>query len=590
MPAMPAAPPSLAELRAAVLAAPSAAHPVEATHLLRAVDSQLEALAASPQRQAVRGLMHARMAEALRALGELRESLQHGLKADTLARGSADPEARTLAILACAHVFHEVGHAEEARRWLAQIEEIEGASADHRAHARMNIAATLRSEGRLAESAAVFDTLLPMRQTLPPELRSALLINAASCLHQLDRTDEAQRMLDEVSTVLPADARPHLWVWTDAIGAWVAARAGRLDHAADLARAALEPGRPGTSMGVRNSAARALGDVAMRADSAELRAEARRAHAALLKQATGERTSGAAAELHLSQATLCEADGNLAEAVHHLRESQRLDEQRREHGERVRLQQEPLRLELIRMQVEAEALRAHHAQLAQANRALLAADTARSRLLATLAHDLRSPLTSIRARTELIDPHDPGDVATHLRKIQAGVDRLVALLDGALSPLDRGHSEISDLGDIAHGCADSFEALAARKGQRVIVEANGPMPVRGSAVDLARLVDNLLSNALKYGPKGGEVRIALSEDSVRVMLRITDDGPGFPGLDPSEGLLFGHRLASRATGDEASFGLGLHTVYQLLAELGGVVALGNRECGGAVVRVTLPRA
>ncbi len=76
----------------------------------------------------------------------------------------------------------------------------------------------------------------------------------------------------------------------------------------------------------------------------------------------------------------------------------------------------------------------------------------------------------------------------------------------------------------------------------------------------------------------------------RVDLRVLDQGPGFPGIDPSEGLLYGKQLENRATGGEQSWGLGLHTVYRLLAELGGFLSLGNREEGGAMVRVTLPRS
>jgi len=115
------------------------------------------------------------------------------------------------------------------------------------------------------------------------------------------------------------------------------------------------------------------------------------------------------------------------------------------------------------------------------------------------------------------------------------------------------------------------------------------LQIRAEPEAIARVLDNLVSNALKYSGEGAEIRVAVRATERRIDLTVQDDGPGFPGLDPQDGLLFGHQFTTRSSASEGSCGIGLHTVFQLVAEQGGMLALGNRPEGGAIVRVSLRR-
>jgi len=575
-------------LRQQVEALLDGVEPAVAIPELRKVLECLGSGLSAPDALAVAALAHAGLSETLRAVGQLHDAMVHALDADQLAERSADVPAHARALLAVAHVCFQIGQHDEARRRLDTVVELDGVSAELRVRARMNLAALLRADGQVELAGGAFDAMLGDLDQVSSELNASVLINAASCYHQLDRVADAESALDRARGLLDPAVRPDLWAWMDAIGAWVASRARRVEPALRMARAALSPRRAGADLDIRSSAARALAEVGLWRDDPELRAEAVLALEAVAAQAETERARKPAVDLHGSLAQIHEAEGDLVRAVRHLRAARKLENELRDQGERLRRERESLRLELVRMQVEADALRAHQEELSRANAALLASDAARARLLRTLAHDLRTPLTSLLVTVDLVDPASPDDVRQSMETVAKAVDRMVAILDEALAPPEQRDQEEVDLVEVVRQGAASFGALAGRKGQSVRVLAQGPVLLHASRAALGRLVDNLLSNALKYGPAGGTVDITVSSEGRRADLVVMDQGPGFPGVDPSEGLLFGHQLASRATGGEASWGMGLHSVYQLLAELGGILSIGNREQGGATVRVTLP--
>lgn len=573
----------------AALAALPQLDTAEGIERLQALLARLEDLRHHPDSPRAAAVVHAGLADGLRRRGQVQRALHHGLEADLLARRSGDPDAFARATLAIGQIFFQVGHYEEARLRLRQVVEAAGTQAEHQHMARMNIAATLRAEGRLNEAAEAFDAALAAGPSSPGALAS-LLLNAASCFHQIGRVEDGLRCVAQARRSLQDLDRPHLDAWADAIEAWVAARAGAFERARRLAHLALPPDRPGSTLDLRSSAARALAEIAHSTEDPIHQTEALEAVAGVLEQAEREPHSREGIDLHLTLASIYEARDELARAVRHLRRSSELAAHLSQQDERLRIEREELRLELVRVQVESDALLAHTEELRRAQRAVIAANAASARQLATLAHDLRSPLTSMLALVDLIDTTDPAAVRKGLDRMAASIDRMVEMLDGALLPQRTGEHDPIGIFEVVRDAVAGFEALALKKGQRIEITTTGPAEVRADSTPLVRLIDNLLSNALKYGKPGGTVKIAISASLGTVDLLFLDDGPGFPGLDPSEGLLFGHRLSSRPSGDEGSDGVGLHTVYQLLAELGGVLAIGTRPEGGAMVRVTLPLA
>jgi len=526
----------------------------------------------------------ARLSTLLRDTGELSRAFAAALEARTQAERCEDPVARSLAWLALGHVFYSVGQHTEARSWLDRAAESAEPHSELWLRARMASAATLRAEARLDEATVAFDALAIRLDEASPTLAALVLINAASCWHQVNRLADAQDALDRARGVLTDAGRGDLDLWVDAISAWVAVKAGDPAAAVAAGRRALASQAP---LDLRSSAVRAL---ALATDGAPaLRSEVLAATRSLADEAEQAGARQQAVDLHLSAAKLCEASQDLAAAVVHLRSARAVESQLADDTERLRLQQERLRLELARMQVEADLLRTHSETLAQANRALAAADGARARLLRTLAHDLRNPLTSVMAAATLMDPNRPQAVRARTAQIEAAAVRMRDILDEAL----RGDAEASrprvDAASVARQCVSAFEGLADRKGQRIQVEALGETHLQTDPGALGRALDNLLSNALKYSGPDTLIRVVVSGHQARVDLSVLDQGPGLPELDPQDGLLYGRQLAARATGGEASWGLGLHTAYELVAELGGLLALGNQADGGAVVRISLPR-
>lgn len=536
-----------------------------------------------PSCDAVLALLEGRLALLLRAEDLPEQAFEHALVSAHHARRSGDGAALALADVATGLVLHQVGQLDEARRYLVQAASRPDVPPNVRRQADTSAAAVLRAMGRLDEAAGVFDALVRRDEDAGPQARAGLLINAASCWQQVGRCDDARAALDEARR-LAAGIRPDLVAWADAIAAWTAARSGEPRLARELALRALDEAEHGLEL--LGSAARALGTAALELD-AKAQLEASEHLARVLELAVRRHARQEAVDLHASLATLAHARDDLVAAVHHLRATRDLERELAADRERLRSQQESLRADLARMQLEAEGLRVRNAELERALEALVEADAARVRLMRTLAHDLRNPLTSVVVLVDLLDPAAVDfEQRRHLLRGAAG--RMVELLDGLLGERpSANHAEI-DLAELIRDSAATFGALAERKRQRVLVETPEPVPCRTDPIAVRRIADNLVSNALKFSPPGSTVRIGVARGARTVALTVRDQGPGFPEIGQDEGMVYGAQLASRATGGESGFGIGLNSVYQLASSLGGVVAVGNGEGGGALVRVQLP--
>ena len=211
-----------------------------------------------------------------------------------------------------------------------------------------------------------------------------------------------------------------------------------------------------------------------------------------------------------------------------------------------------------------------------------------------IAHDLRTPLTRLRAAAELaatgsMPPDDlPPDVA-------AETDAMLALIAATLdvsraaSGLDPSPRAPADLAAETRRVCDLYAADAEVR--RLSVSTSippSPVPVRGSPGRLQQLVGNLLDNALKFTPPGGRVSVSLETRSDRALLSVDDSGPGIP---PAERELVFRRFwradAARAT---PGSGLGLALVRAVATAAGGTVQCLPSPSGGARFLVSLPLA
>ncbi len=218
-------------------------------------------------------------------------------------------------------------------------------------------------------------------------------------------------------------------------------------------------------------------------------------------------------------------------------------------------------------------------------------DAARGRqqaFVADAAHELRSPIASLRTQLEVAERLDEPPLADDL---MADVARLGRPVDDLLllARADEGDPrlrlvEAVDVGDLVAGVVHGY--------------TNARVPVRcaadrdaltlGDPVALARVVDNLVGNAVKHASAGVDVTVNRASESLRVV--VTDDGPGIPAADRERVFDRFTRLDnSRARSDDHGAGLGLAIVRELLRLHNGAIALGDAS-PGLRVEVTLPAA
>jgi signal transduction histidine kinase len=217
---------------------------------------------------------------------------------------------------------------------------------------------------------------------------------------------------------------------------------------------------------------------------------------------------------------------------------------------------------------------------------LEAARTRQRAFVADAAHELRSPIASLR--TQL-------DVATHLREppstadLSIEVDRLGRLVDDLLllaraderdpNLRSREQVELQTLLD---------QVAAAHAGARVPVSVTGPDRPQwtvGDPVALRRVVDNLVANAVRHAASA--VTLAATRVDDRLVLTVTDDGPGIAAADRARVFDRFTRLDDARTRDDGGAGLGLAIVAELVRLHGGTVTLGD-AAPGLRAAVTLP--
>lgn len=249
----------------------------------------------------------------------------------------------------------------------------------------------------------------------------------------------------------------------------------------------------------------------------------------------------------------------------------------------------------------ADASRAFNAmaeQLQEAANERHAVEELRRDLIAWTSHDLRTPLTSIRAMVEALHDglvEDEETVKRYYRTIRADVLALNGLIDDLfeLAQLEADGLNLSfashSLSDLVSDALEAFQVLA--EGRQVTLDGSVAAdvdPVAINAPKLARVLRNLLSNALHYTPQGGDVRIRAWREERRVYLSVEDSGAGFAEDDLSrifEQFYRGEAARSRATGGA---GLGLAIARAIIEAHGGEIWAENREAGGARVGFYFP--
>lgn len=203
----------------------------------------------------------------------------------------------------------------------------------------------------------------------------------------------------------------------------------------------------------------------------------------------------------------------------------------------------------------------------------------RTQMLAAISHDLRTPLTRLRLRAELIEDED------EQRKMIADLDAMGAMIDAALAfARDEAAGEKTVALDLAVLLQTVCEA-AADAGGIATYHGLAHTTCGGRPLALRRAFTNLVDNALIYG---GQARVGLEIAGGELVATVDDDGPGVPEEELERVFEPFRRLEASRNRETGGTGLGLALVRAAIAAHGGTVRLANRPEGGLRARVVLP--
>lgn len=305
-------------------------------------------------------------------------------------------------------------------------------------------------------------------------------------------------------------------------------------------------------------------------------------------------------EFHRLMSEICEKEERWEEFAKHFREYHKLEQEIR--GEESR--KSAVRFQLQILQKEREIERLKNIELAEANARLRQLDNEKNEFIGMAAHDLKNPLTAIILQASLastrLDGLTPNQLLKSFKSIHHSAERMLEIilrfLDVNALDSEGVTAEFSptDITQITRDIVEHFSAAAEKK--KITLNYHPPvdtMTVQTDPAILEEILENLVSNAIKFSPHGRKVSIEIesidSTETDEVHIIVRDQGPGIKPEDMDK--LFGRfqRLSARPTGGEHSTGLGLAAVKRLTELIGGSVWCESVAGNGAAFFVKLPR-
>jgi len=203
----------------------------------------------------------------------------------------------------------------------------------------------------------------------------------------------------------------------------------------------------------------------------------------------------------------------------------------------------------------------------------------RDRFVAAVSHDLRTPLTRLRLRAESLEAEP---LQRQFRQDIAEMEEMIRTTLDYLSGNANAEPEVPlDVASLIDSMADDLRDM----GQNVEVQGTAaPLPAQVSA--LKRCIGNLVENAVRYG---GSAEVSLHDTPGQLRIDVADRGPGLPEEELSKVLAPFYRVESSRNRNHGGVGLGLSIAHDIARRHGGQLLLRNREEGGLVASLVLPR-
>jgi signal transduction histidine kinase len=222
------------------------------------------------------------------------------------------------------------------------------------------------------------------------------------------------------------------------------------------------------------------------------------------------------------------------------------------------------------------ATRAFNAMQERLNRYL----DSRTRVLAAMSHDLRTPITRLRLRVESIE-----DEALRTRCVE-DLDEMTRMVRGALSVFRGLNDEEPSMPVDIDALLEELQRRYAEVNAAVAIEGRTAAPFAGKPLALKRCLGNLVDNALQYGERA---TLAVTDSAGELTIRVLDDGPGIPQAELERVFEPFYRLESSRNRATGGTGLGLSIARDVAQAHSGSLTLANRSDGGLEARLVLPR-
>ncbi|HVW19271.1 MAG TPA: HAMP domain-containing sensor histidine kinase [Solirubrobacteraceae bacterium] len=218
---------------------------------------------------------------------------------------------------------------------------------------------------------------------------------------------------------------------------------------------------------------------------------------------------------------------------------------------------------------------------------------------ALVSHELRTPLTSIIGYLDLL-LDDAGELDADARRFLEVVDRnakrLLRLVGDMLfvAQVEAGRLSLSrsaiDLREVAVEAVEAGQPAARRGGVELALDADQVRPLDGDRDRFGQMLDNLVSNAVKFTPDGGHVVVRLRDTPTAAVVEVADDGIGIAEADKARLFERFFRAPTAMSRAVPGAGLGLTIVKTIVEAHGGAISLASTEGAGTTVRVELPYA
>lgn len=221
----------------------------------------------------------------------------------------------------------------------------------------------------------------------------------------------------------------------------------------------------------------------------------------------------------------------------------------------------------------------------------------RTRILNTISHDLANPITPMRLQLHMMKDKVPagGPAAKGLEVVTRNLDQLTRLIEDLkdLARLEAGKLQVdpqpADLGELAKQAVESFQGAAEAKGISLVLDSGGALPVEADPQRIGQVLYNFLTNAQKFTPAKGTIRVEAKRDPAGAVIRVTDSGRGLSRDEMDRLFKPFSQVHDRKEVKEKGTGLGLYICKGLVESHGGRIFVESQGHGkGSTFGFTIP--